>query len=57
MSTHKIGFYEDLTKIIVDLFTIGMLQAGMHDMTSRNSIIAIRQLYRSSEIVTRLLGR
>ena len=25
-------------------------------LTSRNSIIAIRQLYRSSEIVTRLLG-
>ena len=36
--------------------TIGMLQAGLVLLTSCNIIIAIRQLYRFSEIVSRLLG-
>ena len=37
--------------------TSGMLLAGMRFTDIGNSLIAILQLYRSSEIVTRLLGR
>ena len=37
--------------------TIGILQAGCMFLTSRDIIFVIRQLYRSSEIITRLLGQ
>ena len=37
--------------------TIGMSKAGLPFLTSPDIIIAIRQLYSASEIVTRLLGQ
>ena len=36
---------------------IGMLQAGCVFLLPRDIIIAVRQLYSASEIVTRLLGQ
>ena len=36
---------------------IGMLKAGRVFLTTPDNILAIRQLYNASEIVTRLLGQ